>query len=272
MLGSFGGSLGVVSFVKLELPYFRVDGRTKYSLASFVFLLDILALKTERVAFDMVNNRFVNMTGTVRGNHGQDHYVEFSVRALRNRLVAAGGNLSEAQITQIVRLHEPLSTIVANVRASLNLPDELGKHDRPNDIGRVQRLLTSLRSVDMFGFQPGRKFSGHPIMPRTLLTWLDTATYTSWRENLIFEAGCKQETGVVVQPAVTFMTLNDHQLRNFEAQQWNLVHDDISTHSYACLTEIEYIPIIHTFYSNRVRIGTCDGQHKRNCRSLTAPN
>ena len=55
------------AFMKLELPYFKIDGRTKYALATLVYMLDTLAGCSERIAFDLVHNRFCNMSGRKDG-------------------------------------------------------------------------------------------------------------------------------------------------------------------------------------------------------------
>ena len=55
--------------MKLQLPYFRVDGRVKYALGHLEFLLDTISACSVRVAWDLVHNRFVNLSGISDGTY-----------------------------------------------------------------------------------------------------------------------------------------------------------------------------------------------------------
>jgi len=123
------------------------------------------------------------------------------VRALRNRLAAAGGNLSPEQVQQIVRLHEPLESIVDNVVNQLGSQKASGKHKRPDDHERVRTVLEQINEADLFTFRPSRWFAGHAIFPRDILRCLPQKEYKAWIEGHIFELGCDQEAGRTLQPA-----------------------------------------------------------------------
>jgi len=53
--------------MKAELPYFKLDNRVKYAWATLIFLLDTSVACSERIAADLLHNRFVNGTGSATG-------------------------------------------------------------------------------------------------------------------------------------------------------------------------------------------------------------
>jgi hypothetical protein len=151
------------------------------------------------------------------GNHGHDHYVEFSVRLLRDRLCNAGGNLSPEQVRQIVRLHEPLEAILDNLIEQLNSHQPGGRHQRPADNERLGAVLEQLNTANVFKFQLGRWFSAHPIMPRDVLSWLPTSDLHVWVEGHLQDLGSMQESGRTLQPRQTFpeSQVSTNQLRHY---------------------------------------------------------
>jgi len=114
--------------------------------------------------------------------------VEFTVRPLRGRLEATGGNKSAEQVTRLARLHEPLEAVQENFRRSLGLSAARGTHERPHD-DRVPNLIAVMRQVRPFRYISGRYFKGHPTMPLDLAHWLDPAALQRWLEKLITRLG-----------------------------------------------------------------------------------
>jgi len=132
---------------------------------------------------------------------------------------AAGANVTPTQIRQLVRLHEPLIAIVDHTLEDISTYAPDGKHARPNDKVRLAKLLEDLKVVDLFTYQPGRAFVGHPIMPRNMPTqWLSDKEYISWIQGHMDDLAKKQESGTTLQPRNTLSSLPESQLKHYAAK------------------------------------------------------
>ena len=89
---------------------------------------------------------------------------------------------------RIAQLHQPKRSMMNHLSKMCDLPTTSGAHDRPKD-PRVLSCLHELQEANIFSLQPGRFFPGHPIMPRSILTWNDPAKFSKWIEGHIDTLG-----------------------------------------------------------------------------------
>ena len=63
-----GDSASLLKFLKVALLILHSYGRVKYAYGVLLFLANIYAILTEKLAFEAVQNRFFNNSGKAGGN------------------------------------------------------------------------------------------------------------------------------------------------------------------------------------------------------------
>ena len=110
-----GDGSRLVRCFKLALLFEYKFKHTKYAFVLLLFFAKIYALLSEKEAFKVVHNRFVNKTGKRGGNIPLDLHMEHLNLDLKKLLNAMGGKITEASAQRCARSITVLNKVMDGV-------------------------------------------------------------------------------------------------------------------------------------------------------------
>ena len=171
---------------KIALLLFKANGKTKYSYAILMYLLQIECMLSEEDAHNLKWNRFFNKQGKVGRNIPLDLKMEQLNKIVKTMWRSLGANLDERSAARLASTLEPMKQILESIDKDCNLTDEFGYRSGGDPKRSVELVTNDLMVINAFKKQPGRL--GHPFyhkMSSNLLRNLDYRDLHDWmREHL----------------------------------------------------------------------------------------
>lgn len=149
-----------------------------------LFLAKLYAILPTGMAFELMHNRFFNVSGKAGGNIPLDLRMEHLNKLLKIALKQLGANVSEPAAQRIARALSGLERLISNVDSDCNLSGKSGHHNAKHLRETVLLITQDLLSEEVFDFQPGRKYQCFKKFKSDLLHKLDHRAFFRWGRRL----------------------------------------------------------------------------------------
>lgn len=198
-----GDGSRLVRCFKLALLFEYKFKHTKYAFVLLLFFAKIYALLSEKEAFKVVHNRFVNKTGKQGGNILLDLHTEHLNLDLKKLLNAMGGKITEASAQRCARSITVLNKVMDGVYQDCRKSRKGGFHRTKNANETVRSITDYLLQITAFQHTPGRE--DYPSFKRFKATILeiDYKDFCSWVQNHL-----KQWKGIYETPNQQAVRIN----------------------------------------------------------------
>ena len=175
-----GDSASLLKFLKVALLILHRYNRVKYAYVVLLFLAKVHAILSERLAFEVLQNRYYNSSGKAGGNIPLDLRMEHLNKLLKLALKQLASNISEAAAQRIAKSLSVLEDILSMVDADCNVKSRSGFHSSNHLDETVVTITRDLHEKKVFSVQPGREYQSFKGFKRNLLTKLDYREFYSW--------------------------------------------------------------------------------------------
>lgn len=152
-----GDGMRIVRCYKFILLLEYKFGHTKYAYLLLHFFANIYSLLSEKDAFLLINNRFMNKKGGKGNNVPLDLHMEHLNLDLKKLLKSMGGKITEAASQRYARSLTVLNTIMDKIYKDCDKHYQSGYHGNKQSIETVTTIVNDLVRGNVFYFSPGRK-------------------------------------------------------------------------------------------------------------------
>ena len=179
-----GDSIGLLKFLKVALLMLHSYNRVKYAYVVLLFFAKIYAILSEKLAFEVLHNRYFNNSGKAGANIPLDLRMEHLNRLLKLALKQLASNISEAGAQRIAKSLSTLEDILCSIDKDCNLKRRSGYHNSKHLDETVLIIAKDLHEIKAFRFQPGREYKSFKGFKQNLLHKLDYREFYSWASKL----------------------------------------------------------------------------------------
>ena len=166
---------------KFFLLYFKVSGRTNYSIEAFVLLAQEKYLFSPRMAMQLKWSRTVNMHGLPGRNVSCDLHMEHLNRECKNCLSGLSSNIADSSVTRIGKCIGKTEKVLKNFDRSNNVPQESGSHTTKSSKEDMKKLLLQLTEKSkVFIMNEGRSHKKFSDFKLNMLRQLDITALKQW--------------------------------------------------------------------------------------------
>lgn len=130
---------------------------TKYAFVLLLFFAKIYALLSEKEAYLLIHNRFVNKKGKKGGNIALDLHMEHLNLDVKKLLHAMGGKITEAAAQRCARSMTVMNKIVDSVYDECDKSHRTGYHGIKTSKETVHSITHDLIQGDVFTYTQGRE-------------------------------------------------------------------------------------------------------------------
>lgn len=170
--------------MKIALLFLHTYGRVKYAYAVLLFLAKFHAILPSGMAFELIHNRFCNVSGKAGGNIPLDLRMEHLNKLLKTALKQLGSNISEDAAQRIAKALPGLERLISNVDSDCNVTGKRGYHNAKHLKETVLQITQDLLSEEAFDCKSGRKYQCFKKFKSDLLHKLDHREFFSWGRRL----------------------------------------------------------------------------------------
>lgn len=107
-----GDSIGLLKFLKVALLMLHTYKRVKYAYVVLLFLAKVYAILSEKLAFEVLHDRYFNNSGKAGANIPLDLRMEHLNRLLKLALKQLASNISEAAAQRIAKSLSTLEDVL----------------------------------------------------------------------------------------------------------------------------------------------------------------
>jgi hypothetical protein len=161
----------LVRCLKMLLLFEYNFHHTKYAFAILLFFAKIYALLSEKQAYLLIHNRFVNKKGKPGGNIPLDLHMEHLNLDAKKLLQAMGAKMTEAAVQRCARSMTVMNKIMESIYEECEKSHRSGYHGTQTSAETVHSILNDLMQVDVFTYTPERE--GHPSFKKFKSNILD---------------------------------------------------------------------------------------------------
>ena len=179
-----GDSESLLKFLKVALLMLHSYNRVKYAYVVLLFLAKVYGILSEKLAFEVLHNRFFNRSGKAGGNVPLDLRMEHLNKLLKIALKQLASNISEPAAQRIAKSLSTLEDILCMVDIDCNLKSRSGFHSSKHMDETVITIANDLHDMKVFSVQPGREYKSFKGFKRNLLHKLDYREFYSWAKKL----------------------------------------------------------------------------------------
>ncbi len=130
---------------------------TKYAFALLLFFAKINALLSEKEAYLLIHNRFVNKKGKKGGNIALDLHMEHLNLDVKKLLRAMGGNITEAAAQRSARSMTVMNNVMDSIYEECDKSHRAGYHGSKTSTETVHSITDDLMQRNVFNYTPGRE-------------------------------------------------------------------------------------------------------------------
>ena len=159
--------------MKIALLFLHTYGKVKYAYVVVLFLAKCHAILPSGMTFELIHNRFFNVSGKAGGNIPLDLRMEHLNKLLKTALKQLWSNISEDAAQRIARALTGLEHLISNVDSDYNLTGKRGYHNAKHLKETVFQITQDLVSKEVFDCMPGRKYQCFKKFKSDLLHKLD---------------------------------------------------------------------------------------------------
>ena len=171
----------VMRLYKYLLLLFKLDGKTKYSYYVFQMLQQVNELLPERLAFDIVHNRFTNNKGNINSNVEIDREMEHWNKKVKMDVKDFNGNISERSIDRAAHSYQGVDECLSAYDKFSNVKKPSGRHSTSNHRDDVLSLAEQFNSREIFkNHEDGRYHEAFPTYPKNLFQQIDVMELKDW--------------------------------------------------------------------------------------------
>ena len=179
-----GDGIQIMRLYKYLLLAFRLDNKSKYTLAVFLTLCQTSYLLPENLAHTIVFNRFTNKKGGANTNVEIDRTVEHWNKIFKEGARGSHGIVTDDTITRASKSYQAMANIANyfNEFISSDKSDDTSVHNkRVDDIKGVRLLRDTFTAKQIFIEQPeGRLHKSFPTQPKNLFNLVDIPLLKDW--------------------------------------------------------------------------------------------
>lgn len=179
-----GDSIGLLKFLKVALLMLHTYKRVKYAYVVLLFLAKVYAILSEKLAFEVLHDRYFNNSGKAGANIPLDLRMEHLNRLLKLALKQLASNISEAAAQRIAKSLSTLEDVLRMIDMDCNIKSRSGFHSSKHLDETVLSITKDLHDMKAFSFQPGREYKTFKGFKRNLLHKLDYREFYSWASRL----------------------------------------------------------------------------------------
>ena len=143
-----GDSRRLLQSMKIALLFLHTYGRVKYAYAVLLFLAKFHAILPSGMAFELIHNRFCNVSGKAGGNIPLDLRMEHLNKLLKTALKQLGSNISEDAAQRIAKALPGLERLISNVDSDCNVTGKRGYHNAKHLKETVLQITQDLLSEE----------------------------------------------------------------------------------------------------------------------------
>ena len=179
-----GDSASLLKFLKVALLMLHSYNRVKYAYVVLLVLAKIYAILSEKLAFEVLYNRYYNNSGKAGCNIPLDLRMEHLNRLLKLALKQLASNISEAAAQRIAKSLSTLEDVLSRIDIDCNLKSRSGFHSSKHLDETVTSIANDLHQMKVFSFQPGREYKSFKGFKQNLLHKLDYREFYMWASKL----------------------------------------------------------------------------------------
>lgn len=155
-----GDGSRLVRCFKMVLLFNYKFNHTKYAFILLLFFAKIYGLLSERAAYLLVHNRFVNKKGKKGSNIALDLHMEHLNLDVKKLLHAMGGKITQAAAQRCARSMTVVNKIMNGMYDECSKSHRGGYHGIKTSTETVNSITHDLMQGRVFTFTPGRE--GYP--------------------------------------------------------------------------------------------------------------
>lgn len=147
----------LVRCYKIILLFMYKFKHTKYAFVLLLFFAKIFAILSEKEAYLLVNNRFVNTKRTKGGNIPLDFHMEHLNLDVKKLLKAMGGKITQTAAQRCARSMTVMNKVINSVYEECDKLHRRGYHGNRTNKETVQSMANDLVQGNVFEHTPGRE-------------------------------------------------------------------------------------------------------------------
>ena len=132
---------------------------TKYAYIILCLFVKIQALLSEKEAYLLVSNRFINYKGGIGKNIPLDLHMEHLNLVLKRFVKGAGGNVTKKTLQRMAQSIGVLEEIMAGIYSDCEKKKQSGNHGGNNPENPVSIISEDLMKGNVFEKIPGRNYA-----------------------------------------------------------------------------------------------------------------
>ncbi|VDI08139.1 Hypothetical predicted protein [Mytilus galloprovincialis] len=170
----------LVRMWRFDILKFALNNHVKYRLLAFKLHAQLLAILPPKQAFQLKNNRTVNIHGGKGANVPGDLALEFMNMRAKDALNSLRGNMTSASIERCGRSLQGCNDIIDSYTTGLNQFFGKPSNTKPSIQKDIDILVKHLQPEELFQDIPGRCHRTFDSMNSNCLTKLDGQKLNSW--------------------------------------------------------------------------------------------
>lgn len=179
-----GDLASLLKFFKVALLLLHTYQRVKYAYVILLFLAKIYAILTEKLAFEVFQNRYYNNAGKAGRNVPLDLILEHLNKLLKLALKQLASNITEAAAQRIAKSLSTLGDVLSKIDLDCNLRPRSGYHSSKHLDETVISITKDLNDIKAFEIKPGRSYKSFKGFRKNLFHKLDYREYHDWASRL----------------------------------------------------------------------------------------
>ncbi|XP_052064108.1 uncharacterized protein LOC127704205 [Mytilus californianus] len=170
----------LVRMWRFDILKFALNNHVKYKLLAFKLHAQLLAILPPKQAFQLKNNRSVNIHGGKGANVPGDLALEFMNMRAKDALNSLRGNMTGSSIERCGRSLQGCNDIIDSYTTGLNQFFGKPSNTKPSIQKDIDILVKHLQPEELFQVIPGRCHRTFNCMNSNCLTKLDGQKLNSW--------------------------------------------------------------------------------------------
>ena len=164
----------VMRYYKYMLLLYKLDGRTKYSHYVFQMLQCINELFPEKLAFDVVYNRFTNTEGKPNSNVEIDRKMEHLNKKVKQDIKDFNGNVTRASLKRASHSYQGIDECLHSYDNFAEINKRSSRHSKNDDKEDVLSLADQMTTREVFmDHKDGRCHQAFPAFSDNLFKHID---------------------------------------------------------------------------------------------------
>ena len=161
-----GNGQMIYALWKNDFLLFKTGNHTNYAILGFTLVAQVKAVLSEREAFQLIHNRFVNYHGGQGSNISSDLALEHLNKEVKPVLSTKVANLTPKVFERTGKSLKVLRDVVKSFDAEAKFYSSVGCHERSTYESEVADMCKELKGEDLLSVIPGRSYVHFPEVER----------------------------------------------------------------------------------------------------------